>query len=83
MVKGYFSYLLRLWQAGAGPEAAWHASVEVISTGERRAFVDLDSLLAYLREQTRANSLLEDVDGGRDSTPDPAQDAQPPGGEQD
>ena len=49
MVKGrvYLSYLLRLWQAGAGEGAAWRASLEEIPPGERRAFAGLDDLLGY------------------------------------
>ena len=83
MVKDYFSYLLRLWQAGTGREAAWHASVEEVSTGKRRAFADLDGLLAYLREQTRVDSPPEETDTRGEGMPGPADQAQPPGGEMD
>jgi len=64
MVKSYLSYLLRLWQAGTGQAIEWRASLEEVSTGERRAFAGLDALLDYLRQQTRAGSPPEE--SGRD-----------------
>jgi len=64
MVKSYMSYLLRLWQVATGRGVEWRASLEEVSTGERQAFAGLDSLLAYLREQTRAGSPPEE--SGRD-----------------
>jgi hypothetical protein len=60
MVKGYLSYVLRLWQAGSGPKAAWRASVEGISTGECRAFADLDDLFHFLRQQAASFTLSEE-----------------------
>jgi hypothetical protein len=45
----YLSYLLRLWQTGRQP--TWRASLESAS-GERVGFASLDSLLAFLQEQT-------------------------------
>jgi hypothetical protein len=48
----YFSYLLRLWLAGDGDPPQWRASLENPRTGEQRGFADLQSLHAFLREQT-------------------------------
>lgn len=42
------SYLLRLWQAGIGGRMVWRASLENSQTGERRGFVTLVDLLAFL-----------------------------------
>jgi hypothetical protein len=79
MVKGYFSYLLRLWQVSAGGGTVWRASVEEIPTGERKDFADLDGLVAYLREQTKASSPPEEAEARGKSIPGDG--AAPPGGE--
>jgi len=42
----HWSYLLRLWRAGA--DGGWRASLQSIPAGERHMFADLDSLLAFL-----------------------------------
>ena len=42
------SYLLRLWCSSAG--GVWQASLQSVQSGERHAFADLDSLLAFLVE---------------------------------
>ncbi|MGD2105947.1 MAG: hypothetical protein PVJ55_12625 [Anaerolineae bacterium] len=47
----YHSYLLRLWQANINGESVWRASLESHS-GERQGFADLESLFAFLEEQT-------------------------------
>ncbi|MCX6047701.1 MAG: hypothetical protein NT075_21595 [Chloroflexi bacterium] len=44
------SYLLRLWRSGASGE--WRASLQSVQTGERHMFADLESLLAFLVEQS-------------------------------
>jgi hypothetical protein len=44
-------FLIRLWPAENGGEPAWQASVESVSTGERRVFACLDDLIAFLRQQ--------------------------------
>ncbi|MFL5805443.1 MAG: hypothetical protein ACJ8CR_27370 [Roseiflexaceae bacterium] len=44
------SYLLRLWRAGA--DGGWRASLHSIQTGERHMFADLESLLAFLVDQS-------------------------------
>ena len=48
----YLAYLVRLWQVNHEGEAAWYASIEDPHTGERRGFADLESLFAFLKEQT-------------------------------
>jgi len=45
------SYLLRLWRSG--PDGQWRASLHAVQTGERHMFADLESLLAFLVEQSR------------------------------
>ncbi len=48
----YFAGLLRLWQVRSEGRTAWRASLEDPHTHERRTFVGLDSLFAFLKEQT-------------------------------
>jgi hypothetical protein len=47
----YRAYLLRLWPLRSGAGLVWRASLESPLTGERWAFVGLDALFAFLREQ--------------------------------
>jgi len=49
---GHQSYLLRLWRSGA--DSGWRASLQSVQSGERHMFADLDSLLAFLVEQSQA-----------------------------
>jgi hypothetical protein len=42
----YQSYLLRLWRDS--PEAAWHASLEDVITGQKYAFARLENLFGFL-----------------------------------
>lgn len=44
------SYLLRLWRDGS--KEAWRASLQSVQTGERHMFADLESLSAFLLEQS-------------------------------
>jgi len=48
----YRAYLLRLWPMRSGQDLVWRASLESPLSGERWAFVGLDGLFAFLREQT-------------------------------
>jgi hypothetical protein len=50
--KGYYSYLLRIWQTGEGPGCTWCASLEQPGTGRQVGFATLDHLFAFLKEQT-------------------------------
>lgn len=45
-----YSYLLRLWRNG--PNGGWRASLQSVQTGEQHMFADLESLLAFLVEQS-------------------------------
>lgn len=45
----YFSFLLRLWQAGAPHSAGWRASLEDPHTHRLAGFENLDALCAFLR----------------------------------
>lgn len=47
----YRASLLRLWDANSRGRPAWHASLEDPHAGERRGFVDLEQLYAFLVEQ--------------------------------
>ena len=51
---GHQSYLLRLWRSGA--DSGWRASLQSVQSGERHMFADLDSLLAFLVEQSQATA---------------------------
>jgi hypothetical protein len=53
--SSYLSYLLRLWQESKA-ERIWRASLENISTGERRGFASLDDLFGFLCQQAVAAS---------------------------
>ena len=52
----YQSYLLRLWRTSLRGKPTWRASLESAQTGERHSFADLESLFAFLKQQTRGNS---------------------------
>ena len=45
------SYLLRLWRSNANGH--WRASLQSVQSGERHMFADIDSLLAFLVEQSK------------------------------
>jgi hypothetical protein len=51
----YLAFMLRLWQVRENGEFAWRASLEDAHTGERRGFSSLEMLIAFLRQQTRAD----------------------------
>ena len=53
----YHSYLLRCWSEGPG---TWRFSVEDPHTGERRGFIELAALVAFLDA-----TLCAGGDGGR------------------
>jgi hypothetical protein len=44
----YQSYLLRVWREA--PEGPWRASLENATSGEKRAFAQLEDLIDYLRQ---------------------------------
>ena len=51
----YLAYMLRLWQVRDDDELLWRASLEDPHTGARRGFASLEMLVAFLREETRAD----------------------------
>ena len=54
--SGYFSYLVRLWNAGSDDAPVWRASLEEPHTGERHSFPDVKSLCMFLKEQVHTGS---------------------------
>jgi hypothetical protein len=48
----YHSYLLRIWRESE--HGAWRASLESVTTGERRGFDNLSSLFASLQAECQA-----------------------------
>ena len=49
---GYLAYMLRMWRVDTGRGPIWRASLESPHTGERRGFVNLESLFAFLVKKT-------------------------------
>ena len=58
----YRSYLLRLWRESE--YGAWRASLESVTTGERRGFPNLPSLIAYLQAECQAVAAYHQEDLG-------------------
>lgn len=52
----YLAYLLRLWEVDDEAGPTWRASLESPHTGERRGFLDLEELLAFLEEKIDVQS---------------------------
>lgn len=50
--RDHLAYLLRVWCVARSGEAVWLASLEDVDTGERRGFVSLKELFAYLSQET-------------------------------
>ncbi len=48
----YLAYMLRLWQVSSDGEPIWRTSLESPHTGERHGFASLETLFAFLEEQT-------------------------------
>ena len=46
------SFLLRLWQADTLRPETWRASLEDPSTGERKGFANLETLIRFLKSLT-------------------------------
>jgi hypothetical protein len=49
----YRAYLIRLWPTVRGGVAGCRVSTQCVSTGERKVFPDLESLLTFLRAEVR------------------------------
>jgi hypothetical protein len=53
--ENYMAYMLRLWQAGSNDgKLIWRASLENPHTGERQAFGDMETLIAFLMDRTNS-----------------------------
>lgn len=57
----YRSYILRLWEVTREGEPAWQASLQSITTGQRRGFPDLESLFDYLAFQSSGEDTAPDI----------------------
>jgi len=55
----YHSYLLRLWSVKEDNILVWRASLEEASTGEKKAFKNLDELCQYLKSKTAVSGKKE------------------------
>ncbi len=56
----YLAYLLRLWQVLEHGTFTWRASLEDARSGERIVFMDLDALIAHLRQVSTGASIQKD-----------------------
>jgi hypothetical protein len=56
----YYSFLLRLWRTSHNGKPGWRASLESAQTSERCGFADLESLFAFLEEQTGGDASQDD-----------------------
>jgi hypothetical protein len=52
----YQSYLMRLWRTDK--ERTWRVMLECVDTHERHGFADIESLYAFLCEQTNGKSQI-------------------------
>jgi hypothetical protein len=50
--RQYVAYLLRLWQVPSGGGRVWRASLQDVHTGERRGFISVAQMIAFLEVQT-------------------------------
>ncbi|MCP4426288.1 MAG: hypothetical protein GY803_17490 [Chloroflexi bacterium] len=60
----HLSYLLRLWSVQNNEGRRWRYSLENVQTGERHGFASLETLCAFLGEETSPESedeLADDV----------------------
>ena len=64
--RPYFSYLLRIWQENDREAPIWRASLEDPQSGERKGFLSLDALVAYILDQTGEDQtrIKESLPGG-------------------
>jgi len=61
----YLAYLLRLWSSEQNGSLVWRASLENAHNSERHVFADLESLTAFLQQQTEHLNRVEAVDRSR------------------
>jgi hypothetical protein len=60
----YVSYLLRLWQVKTRQGWNWQASLESPATGKLQGFQTVDSLVAFLHNQTQHETFFEQIRAG-------------------
>ena len=70
-LRGYRSYLLRIWQAPVEGELVWRASLQSPHTRERKGFANLKDLFTFLEgeagEVVQGPTALDaDGEGGDD-----------------
>ena len=49
----YRAYMLRFWPVEVRGTVTWRASLQCISSGERKGFEDLETLFDHLRKETQ------------------------------
>ena len=62
--RRYHAYMLRLWETSNGERRIWRASLESPSSGERRGFRSLQSLIEFLEAQTEDQADQDDEEDG-------------------
>jgi hypothetical protein len=65
--QGYIAYLLRLWRVRRGETWSWRASLERVGADERKGFVGLEGLFAFLCEQTGRSQETEQSDSSSET----------------
>jgi hypothetical protein len=50
--EGYQAYLLRVWPVRLNGDVTWRASLQCVSSKERRGFESMDALFAFLCAET-------------------------------
>jgi hypothetical protein len=75
-LRGYRSYLLRLWQAPVEGELVWRASLQSPQTRERKGFANLQDLFTFLEGEVgvvvQGHAALDvDGEGGDDRKREP------------
>lgn len=70
-MSGYYSYLLRVWQAGSPEIPVWRASLEDPHDHHLTAFANLEALFDYLRR-------LDETSPAQLQAPRAPKDARPP-----
>lgn len=59
--RRYIAYLLRLWRVNNTEHIDWQASLEDPHNGKQTGFADLASLFVYLKDQTQADPMDEEI----------------------
>ncbi len=64
----YLSFLLRLWAVTENGVSVWRASLERVTTGQRRGFANLESLFAFLKVHTEQTTTEKSTTDGVETT---------------